>query len=217
MWWQIWWWKSPSLSLLIWTVQTLRCSHTKWSRWWQRQLSLTHPWAPDVCLELERLWARAADCGERSWRKRSWALLLCACITIPCGGLSHGFHFDLLHLHLLLLDLLLLTALGCFLKPIRAQRNTYVSFLKNCLTFFLIYMLLCSILDFRPPGDVVSQGPPHSWSSPSRLASFPPGGSGQPPGAERESASGSSPPHEPGFCPLSVCPEFTGRLKRDAL
>jgi len=48
-----------------------------------RQLSLTE--AHDVSLKLERLGARAADCGERSWRKLSIlsTAFMCACVTIP--------------------------------------------------------------------------------------------------------------------------------------
>lgn len=64
--------------------QMLRFSQPKQSRWRQRQLSLTCPEAQDVCLELERLWARAADCGERSWRKLSElsTAFVCACIAV---------------------------------------------------------------------------------------------------------------------------------------
>lgn len=36
------------------------------------------------CLERKRLWTRAVDCGERSWRKLSLrTAFTCACIPIP--------------------------------------------------------------------------------------------------------------------------------------
>lgn len=68
----------------------------------------------------------------------------------------------------------------------------------------------------RPPDDVVSQGPLHSWSSPSLLSSSPPAVFGLPPDAERESASGSSLPHGHGFYQLSVCPKHTRMIKKEA-
>lgn len=116
---------------------------------------------------------------------------------------SHRLHFDLLHLHLLLLHLLLLPPLSCLLKTQQ----------KRCFT------LSCSIFakrahfhsrpasHVRPPYDAASLGPPHSWSSLSQPSSSPPGESGLPPGAERASVSGSSPPPELGSCRPSVCPK----------
>ena len=58
--------------------------------------------------------AVSQSCGEKQ-EKTEHYFRVCLYLN-PCGGISHGFYFDLLHLHLLLLNLLLITSLGCFLK-----------------------------------------------------------------------------------------------------
>lgn len=118
-------------------------------------------------------------------------------------GRSHRFHFDLLHLHLLLLHLLLLPSLSCLLKTQQKR-----GFTLSCSMFAKqAHSHSRPWSHFRPPYDAASLGPPHSWSSLSQPSSSPPGGSGPPPGVERASVSGSSPPRELGSCRPSVCPE----------
>lgn len=95
------------------------------------------------------------------------------------------------------------------LTPWLSTIPTMSNYSFKCLFVRLMGKMSCS----RPPGDVASQGPPRSWSSPSQLSSSPPGESGLPPGAEHESVSGSSPPPGPGFCQLSVYPKYTKRIK----
>lgn len=66
----------------------------------------------------------------------------------PSGGLSHGFHFDLLHLHLLFLNLLLLTSLGCFLgkKMQHSHKNKlHIEFEFDVVRLILCVFLSCSL------------------------------------------------------------------------
>lgn len=166
----------------------------------------------------QRVQAQGAS-HEQRWRhgvQRGWkGTLSCGSVPFFTGrfhtafkhffelGRSHRFHFDLLHLHLLLLHLLLLPSLSCLLKTQQKR-----GFTLSCSMFAKqAHSHSRPWSHFRPPYDAASLGPPHSWSSLSQPSSSPPGGSGPPPGAERASVSGSSPPRELGSCRPSVCPE----------